>query len=100
MAFVTSLALVSASAFASGSIVISGPSPKRLAYQEGAVSVELEMTFTDIQISAAVKKWLDSRYGMQRGEYPYMIDKQSKTVSVLVERASGRYEVIPFSELK
>lgn len=83
-----------------GSIVINVPPPKKLSYQEDGRTVELEMTMTDVQVSAALKKWLDRRFGNNRGEYPYMIDKQSKTVTILVDRASGSFEVVPISDLK
>lgn len=95
---VTSHVLISANALA-GSIVINVPPPKKLSLQEEGRTLDLEMTYTDVQVSAAVKKWLDQRYGTERGEYPYMVDKHSQTVTILVDRTSGRYEVIPFSQL-
>lgn len=96
---VISQIVVSASALA-GSIVINVPPPKKLSLQEEGRTLELELTYTDVHVSAAVKKWLDQRFGSERGEYPYMVDKQSQTVTILVDRSAGRYEVIPFSQLK
>jgi hypothetical protein len=92
-------AVFSASAFA-GSIVINVPPPKKLSYQEQGKTVELEMTLTDVKVSAAVKLWLDNKFGQARGDYPYMIDKESQTVTILVDRAAGQFEVVPISQLK
>lgn len=83
-----------------GSIVINNPPPKKLSLQQGNKTVELEMSATDVQVSAQLKTWLDVRFGTERGDYPYMIDKQSQTVTVLVDRSAGKYEVIPMSQLK
>jgi hypothetical protein len=83
-----------------GSIVINNPPAKKLSLQEENKTVELEMTADDVRISAGLKTWLDRRFGSQRGDYPYMIDKQTRTVTVLVDRAAGQYEVIPISQLK
>ncbi|NBW81072.1 hypothetical protein EBR21_04890 [bacterium] len=83
-----------------GSIVINVPPPKKLSYQEDGRTIELEMTKTDVEVSAALKTWLDRRFGSNRGDYPYMVDKQSNTVTVLVDRATGKFEVVPISELK
>ncbi len=82
-----------------GSIVINNPPPKKLSAQDGKRTLELELSWSDAQVSADLKIWLDRRFGSDRGEYPYMIDQQSQTVTVLVDRAAGRYEVIPISQL-
>jgi hypothetical protein len=83
-----------------GSIVINNPPPKKLSLQEDNKTVELEMTATDVKVAAALKTWLDRRFGTQRGDYPYMIDKQTQTVTILVDRAAGQYEVVPMEQLK
>lgn len=98
-ALVIAQGVCAANAFA-GSIVINVPPPKKLSYQDEGKTVELELTWTDVQVSAAVKSWLDRKFGAVRGDYPYMIDKQSQTVTILVDRAAGQYEVIPIQELK
>ncbi|NBO37187.1 hypothetical protein EBU99_01245 [bacterium] len=91
--------VVSATALA-GSIVINNPpGAKRLAYSDNDRSVELELTWSDIEVIAGVKRWLDNKYGAQRSDYPFMIDQQSKTVSILVDRSANRYEVVSFDQL-
>lgn len=99
-AVVMAQGFMSVSALASGSIVINGPATKRLSYEDAGQTRELEMTLTDIEVSAAVKTWLDQRYGKNRGEYPYMFDKQSGTVTILVDRLTAKYEIVPLSQLK
>jgi hypothetical protein len=85
-----------------GSIVINNPpqpQPKKLSIVEDGQSFETELTETDLQISARVKLWLDTRYGTEREQFPYMIDRASGSVSILVNREEGRYETIDIHKL-
>ncbi|MBM3382038.1 MAG: hypothetical protein FJY29_06305 [Betaproteobacteria bacterium] len=92
---------VSLSAFA-GSIVINNPpqpQPKKLSIVEDGQTFETELTETDLQVSARVKLWLDSRFGTERAEYPYMVDRLSGTVTILIDREQGRYETVSIQQL-
>ena len=85
-----------------GSIVINNPpqpQPKKLSIVEDGQVFETELTETDLQISARVKLWLDSRYGAERADFPYMVDRLSGTVSILIDRATGRYETVSLQQL-
>ena len=85
-----------------GSIVINNPpqpQPKKLSIVDDGQTYETELTWFDLKLSAAIKVWLDNRFGSDRSDYPYLVDQKSRTVSVLVDRESGRYEVISFESL-
>lgn len=101
-----SLVIIQSAAFNfahAGSIVINNPpqpQPKKLSVVEDGLSYETELTWLDLKVSAGIKLWLDERFGSTRSDYPYLIDRQSQTVSILIDRATGRYEIVSFEQLQ
>lgn len=92
---------VAPSAFA-GSIVINDSAPDvPLQLRDDAGRVRnLRVTWNDLQLIAKVKAYLSAKHGDAGKNHPYMVDRVSQTVSILVDRSTDRYETVPFSALK
>ena len=84
-----------------GSIVINNAAPdSSLQYRDDAGKVkDLVVTWSDLQLISKVKGFLVSKFGEQGRVMPYMIDRATQTVNVLVDRSAGRYESFGFAQL-
>jgi hypothetical protein len=93
--------LVSVSAHA-GSIVINQADPNgSLQYKDDAGRTkDLLVSWSDLQLIAKVKGYLLSKHGEPGRSMPYMIDRSSQTVNVLVDRSASVYESVSFAQLK
>jgi hypothetical protein len=91
--------LVLGNAFA-GSIVINAADPdSALKYQDDAGTTKvLSVSWSDIQLVSKVNAYLLKNQSGR--DLPYMIDRASQTVSILVNRSAGTYQKISFSDLK
>lgn len=85
-----------------GSIVINQADPNSsLQYKDDTGRTrDLLVSWSDLQLISKVKAFLLSKHGEAGRGMPYMVDRRSQTVSVLVDRSSNRYEVVSFGELK
>lgn len=93
--------LTLAPAFA-GSIVINEADPNgvlQMRDESGRVVKTLSVSWSELQLISKVKGYLVAKHGEPGRTMPYMIDKQAQTVSVLVDRAAGRYETVTFGQL-
>ena len=90
--------LISSFSFA-GSIVINASQPdSALTYQDDSGTTKnLSVSWTDIQLVSKVNNYLQSNYtGTQ---LPYMIDRSSQTVSILVDKSAATFVKVRFSDL-
>jgi len=101
VAAVMVLLLPSVSAFA-GSIVINQADPNgSLRYEDDTGrSRDLLVSWSDLQLIAKVKSYLIAKHGEPGRAMPYMIDRASQTINVLVNRPAGKYESVSFAQLK
>jgi hypothetical protein len=95
-------ASLAAQAAHAGSIVINAADPNSsLQYKDDSGRTkDLVVTWSEVQTIAKVKAYLVASYGQSGRDMPYMIDRSSQSVSVLVDRASGRYETVSFGQLR
>ena len=95
------MALLAASPAFAGSIVINTASPNTaLQYKDDNGTVkDLVVTWSDLQLISKVKGFLIAKHGEPGRNMPYMIDRATQTVKVLVDRGAGTYESVAFSEL-
>lgn len=108
-AFVATLAsavavsfLTFAPAALAGSIVINEADPNgvlQMRDESGRVVKTLAVSWSELQLISKVRGYLVAKHGEPGRTMPYMIDKQEQTVSVLVDRAAGRYEKVTFGQL-
>ena len=96
-----SATLVGVSAYA-GSIVINQADPNgSLQYKDDTGRTkDLLVSWSDLQLIAKVKGYLLSKHGEPGRSMPYMIDRSTQTVNVLVDRSAGLYESVSFAQLK
>jgi ABC-type proline/glycine betaine transport system substrate-binding protein len=96
------LGVLVAGAASAGSIVINDKDPESaLEYRDDAGKTKnLIVSWSDLQLIAKVKAYLLKTYGAAGKEKPYMIDRASQSVSILVDRAKATYETLSFADLK
>jgi len=101
-ALASSVTLLAVSPAFAGSIVINASAPNTaLQYKDDNGTVkDLVVTWSDLQLISKVKGFLIAKYGEPGRNMPYMIDRATQTVKVLVDRAgAGTYESVAFSGL-
>lgn len=94
------LALVPLAAQAGGSIVINASSPAAdLVYQDqGGSSRQLKVSWSDIQIMDAARRFLVTEFGRQGQDQPFYINRREQKVSYFSPVAKT-YLDISFDEL-
>ena len=99
-AFVLAVSVISFVPAFGGSIVINDADPdSSLKYlDESGSTKDLRVTWTDLQLISRVKAYLLKNHGGK--DLPFMIDRASKSVSILTDRTKGTYSNISFSDLK
>ena len=95
-------ALLPSALAVAGSIVINQADPDgSLRYQDDTGrSRDLLVSWSDLELIAKVKGYLIAKHGEPGRSMPYMIDRASQTINVLVDRSAGRYESVSFGQLK
>lgn len=85
-----------------GSIVINQADPNgSLQYKDDTGRTkDLLVSWSDLQLISKVKSYLLSKHGESGRLMPYMIDRSSQTVNVLVDRSADIYESVSFAQLK
>jgi hypothetical protein len=96
------VSLFSAAPAFAGSIVINQAMPNSsLRYQDDAgQSQDLQVSWSDLQLISKVKTFLVAKHGENGRGLPYMIDRTTQSVNVLVDRATASYETVTFAQLQ
>ena len=87
-------------AFAGGSIVINASAPaSELVYREDSGTTKsLKVTWNDIQIIDAMRRFMTSRFGAAGADQPFYINRKASNVSYL-DPSTETYAEISFRDL-
>ena len=92
--------LLSVNAFSGGSIVINAAAPASdLVYQEDSgQSKALKVTWNDIQVIDAMRRFMSSQFGALGADQPFYINRKTSKVSYLNPNTQ-QYDEVSFREL-
>jgi hypothetical protein len=100
LAVLMSCATAPAASFAGTIVINSRDANALLKYlDDNGAEENLLVSWSELRLTSKVKSYLVSTYGPAGKDFPFMIDRASQTVRILVDRALGKYETIALSSL-